>query len=280
MNRRLIRVALALATIVASPELARAQTTVWPANGHAYRTVVVPGGISWTDARAAAEAAGGYLATVTSAAENDFVFALVDQPQYWNQEPGGSDLGPWLGALQPEDSGNPAANWTWVSGEAWSYTAWFSGEPNNFEGAGENYLSYKCYGTAGCRSSGWNDLPDNISVYGTAVLSYVIEFDTAVDVESTVPGRDLELAVLGPNPFTSATTVRFSLPASGFANLSVFDVTGRVIRVLAAEHMSAGAHVLAWDGRDVTGSRAAAGCYFVHLSTPDGTRTLTVLRMR
>jgi hypothetical protein len=265
---------------MAASKLAGAQTTVWPVNGHAYRAVLVPAGISWTDAKAAAQAAGGYLATVTSSAENAFVFALVDHPQYWNQEPGGSNLGPWLGGYQTVDNGNASANWTWVSGEPWSFTAWFSGEPNNYQGAGENYLSYKCSGTAGCRSSGWNDLPDNISVFGTSVLSYVIEFDTAVGVGATVSGRDLELVAIGPNPFTSATAVRFSLPTPGFAKLSVVDVAGRVVRVLAEERMPAGAHVLAWDGRDATGRQAAPGCYLVHLSAPGGTRTLGLQRLR
>lgn len=279
-ERVLICVALTLTSIMSTSNVAGAQATVWPGNGHSYQAVLVPGGISWTDAKAAAESAGGYLATVTSSAENAFVFALVDQAQYWNQEPGGSDLGPWLGAYQTVDNGNAATNWVWISGEPWSYTAWFTNEPNNFQGAGENYLSYKCHGAAGCRSSGWNDLPDNISVYGTAVLSYVIEYDFAVGVGSTVPGRDLELVTTGPNPFTSATAVRFTLPAPGFAKLSVFDVTGRAIRKLAAERMTAGLHVLAWDGRDAAGRQVAPGSYFIHLSAPGGTRTLALQRVR
>jgi len=93
-------------------------------------------------------------------------------------------------------------------------------------------------------------------------------------------GRGLELVAIGPNPFTSATAVRFSLPAPGFAKLSVVDVTGRVVRVLAEERMSAGARVLAWDGRDATGRQAAPGCYFVHLSASGGTRTLGLQRVR
>ncbi len=55
---------------------------------------------------------------------------------------------------------------------------WWPGEPNNYTGALENYLSFKCYGTVGCRSNKWNDLPDAISEFGTAVIAYVIEFDT------------------------------------------------------------------------------------------------------
>lgn len=154
-------------------------TTASGGNGHYYEAVLVPSGISWTQARNAAQSRGGYLATPTSAAENNFVFQRINQPQYWNQEPaGGSNLGPWLGAYQTFDNGStPSANWVWVTGEPWSYTNWYSGEPNNFLGSGEDYLSFKCHGTANCRSSGWNDLPDAISTFGTAVKAYVIEYD-------------------------------------------------------------------------------------------------------
>ena len=35
-------------------------------------------GITWTDAKAAAEVKSGYLATITSSAENDFAFGVID----------------------------------------------------------------------------------------------------------------------------------------------------------------------------------------------------------
>lgn len=181
MSNHLI-VASMLALALAAPSTA--QLVQWPAasggNGHYYEVVLVPAGVSWTQAQVAAQTRGGYLATTTSAAENTFVFQLVDHPQYWNQEPtGGSNLGPWLGGYQTFDSGStPNANWVWVTGEPWSYTNWFVGEPNNFLGSGEDYLSFKCHGTTNCRSGGWNDLPDAISTFGTAVKAYVVEYDT------------------------------------------------------------------------------------------------------
>ena len=49
-------------------------------NGHTYRVVAKTGLISWDSANAAAQAAGGYLATITSAAENAFVLSLIDDP--------------------------------------------------------------------------------------------------------------------------------------------------------------------------------------------------------
>src|SRR6266850_669628 len=93
-------------------------------NGHWYLPVQVATPISWNDASRAARNAGGYLATITSAEENAFVFMLINHPQYWNGE-----LGPLLGGYQPPGSSEPGGGWTWVTGEVWVYSNWAPGQP-------------------------------------------------------------------------------------------------------------------------------------------------------
>ncbi|MBL8900314.1 MAG: hypothetical protein JNM84_21965 [Planctomycetes bacterium] len=178
--KKLLLGAGSLALTLAVP--ATAQLLHWPTtsggNGHYYQAVLEPSGISWTQARAAAQARGGYLATPTSGAENTFVFQLVDDPQYWVQS-GNSNIGPWLGGYQTFDNGStPHANWAWVTGEPWSFTSWAPGEPNNFAGLIEDYLGYKCSGPSNCRSSSWNDaqVGDNPTSFG--IKGYVVEYDT------------------------------------------------------------------------------------------------------
>lgn len=246
---------------------AHAAPVQWAVNGHWYEAVSVPGGISWTQANAAAQAAGGYLATPATSSENAFIFSLVDSAFFWNREPGGSNLGPWLGGYQTFDDGStPAANWTWVTGEPWSFTVWHSGEPNNFTGADENYLSYKCYGPTGCRIGRWNDLPDAISEFGTAVVGYVIEYNSLASVLDPA-GAPAALAPGAPNPFMERTTIRFRTSQSGPARLGVHDVAGRRVRELVSGVLPAGGHEAAWDGRDERGARVPAGTYFVRLET-------------
>lgn len=123
-------------------------------NGHFYEAVLVPGGLRWDQARDAAAARGGYLVSITSAAENEWVFSLVDHPSFWSD----GDFGPWLGGFQPAGSSEPAGDWQWVSGEAWSYTNWQPNEPSNGGASGpEDYLHF--LGRDGVRGSGWNDQP-------------------------------------------------------------------------------------------------------------------------
>ena len=114
-------------------------------NGHSYYRST--GNAFWTDARQACANMGGYLVTVTSAAENNFLFGL------W---PSG-----WIGLTDEVVEGQ----WRWVTGEPYSYSSWNPGEPNN--AGNEDYVQF----VGGGR---WNDLPNGIA------LPYVIEFDYIV----------------------------------------------------------------------------------------------------
>jgi len=69
--------------------------------------------------------AGGHLATITSEAENAFIYGLASNNiALWHSLPNGCVLGPWLGGTQPTGSSEPGGGWRWVTGETWSYTNW------------------------------------------------------------------------------------------------------------------------------------------------------------
>jgi hypothetical protein len=142
----------------------RASAAVYSANGHAY-LVVCNGSTNWSVARDAAQKAGGYLATLTSQEENDFVGALVAKPlrpECWN----GTD-GPWLGAQRIKPSGSDA--WQWLTGESWSdgKAEWHPNQPDNQNGE-ESAL--QCYEFKGRLT--WNDAKPTRDIPG-----YVIEWD-------------------------------------------------------------------------------------------------------
>jgi len=94
-----------LATLAASVALvvglAGAQPEPWvhpDGSIHYYDAISTPNGLNWNFAWDSALGHGGYLATITSQAENDFVFKLVDSSRYWYQRPGSGRLaGPWIG---------------------------------------------------------------------------------------------------------------------------------------------------------------------------------------
>jgi hypothetical protein len=100
---------------------------------------------------------------------------------------------------------------------------------------------------------------------------------TAVDAAGPPAFR---LPVNTPNPFVSATTIRFALERGGNADLSLFDVSGRLVRRLAQGWMEAGAHALVWDGTDAQGRAVSPGVYLYRLSADGfaGARHMVMVR--
>jgi hypothetical protein len=68
-----------------------------------------------------------------------------------------------------------------------------------------------------------------------------------------------------PNPVATRTTLLFDLPATGFVRAALYDVSGRLVRVLANETLATGRHELAWDRRDGEGHWVSPGIYFLRL---------------
>jgi hypothetical protein len=66
-----------------------------------------------------------------------------------------------------------------------------------------------------------------------------------------------------PNPVAESMLLAFDLPESRFVRAEVYDVAGRLVRVLANEVLAAGRNQRTWDRRDEQGRRAHAGIYFV-----------------
>lgn len=162
---------LLAATALGSASIAACAVPVqWGANGHWYEYVARP--VTAPDAFTAAAASThlsmtGYLVTITSEAENNFVSQVVAQ---------GALI--WLGA---SDNGAPVNQWTWrvgpEAGQALTYTNWQTGEPNDCCG-GENYLQSNWL-TLGA----WNDHggPGNAAQEN----GFVIEYSAAVPEPST-----------------------------------------------------------------------------------------------
>ncbi len=91
---------------------------------------------------------------------------------------------------------------------------------------------------------------------------------TATSVQSRTPvaqARAFKLYNNYPNPFNSETVIRFDVPTSAFIALRIYNVAGRLVRVLAASHYSPGRYKAIWDGRDESDRPVAGGVYMVQL---------------
>ena len=81
-----------------------------------------------------------------------------------------------------------------------------------------------------------------------------------------------------PNPFNASTVISFQIPANmaGPTRLVIYNLTGQIVRVLTDGYLAAGAHVLAWDGKDGGGQEMASGVYIYRL---EGTSFAITRRM-
>lgn len=120
-SRLFFGIAGALGLAVANP--AAAIPVQFPVNGHYYE-VVQPGELDWNQARAAAMLKGGYLATLTSAEENTFVWDLLASHNASLSRHSAYNRWFWLGGYQQHPAAEPADGWAWVTGEPWVYTNW------------------------------------------------------------------------------------------------------------------------------------------------------------
>ena len=145
-------------------------------DGHLYDAIAPDGGINWTNARAAAEGMSsgtcqGYLASITSAEENGFILTA-----FQGGVPSVGGNGYWIGGFQDSDTGDPAAGWLWVSGDAWGYTDWATGQPNGVL----TVDAVRYVGTTGFGSTPhWDDVEATQTAPG-----YVVEFDAACTDEA------------------------------------------------------------------------------------------------
>jgi len=89
-------------------------------------------------------------------------------------------------------------------------------------------------------------------------------YSTSVDEEDDMP-EALPVLHSYPNPFNPSTTIEFILPESGFATLSIYNISGQKVRELAAGYMTAGMHNLTWNGRDGSGDAVSSGIYITRL---------------
>ena len=87
------------------------------------------------------------------------------------------------------------------------------------------------------------------------------------------PALSTRLVQNFPNPFNPKTTLSFNVSEAGDVQLGIFDVQGRLVRLLMDQHVAAGPHAIEWDGNNAQGEKMSSGVYFSKLMTKDDVQT-------
>jgi len=187
----------------------------------------------------------------------------------------------WLGVEQPTYDhayvyvSNDGANWVkvWENTVGIEDDSWTQMELDISavaDGQETVYLRWTMGTTdGGWTYCGWNI--DDIEIWG---LERVL---SGVDDEHVLAAR---LDPARPNPFNPSTTIAFALPEAGAARLAVYDVSGRLVTVLADGLHDAGEHAAVWDGRDSAGRQLGSGVYFVRLEAAGSVSTRKMVMVK
>jgi uncharacterized repeat protein (TIGR01451 family) len=98
---------------------------------------------------------------------------------------------------------------------------------------------------------------------------------TASEGQSTEIPEGFNLDQNYPNPFNPTTSISFDLPEASAVKLSVFDVLGREVAVLANGKMNAGNHAVSFDAAGFE-----SGMYIYRLETASHTLTRSMVLMK
>ncbi|MDP2362803.1 MAG: T9SS type A sorting domain-containing protein, partial [Ignavibacteria bacterium] len=78
--------------------------------------------------------------------------------------------------------------------------------------------------------------------------------------------QDFYLEQNYPNPFNPTTQIEFMIPQSGQVNLSIYSITGELIKSLVNKNLQAGFYSINWNGENESFTQASTGVYLYKLN--------------
>ena len=106
---------------------------------------------------------------------------------------------------------------------------------------------------------------------GWKLMFNALWFETGIEEDEFIPAA----LHLNPNPSNGMANLSYSISKAGVVKISIYDISGRLIRDLIDETKNAGNYTLQINSRNLS-----SGIYFLHIITPDGkfTKSMTVVK--
>ncbi len=207
-----------------------------------------------------------HVHTLTSAPDGSFwccysyiLYELVDdlwQPRYRDDELG-------VNALSADSEGA-----IWLSlGDS---IACYDGDTMTKYNESTGYSGGEVYAITG---------DDNGNVWVAAENGHFKYKSSDTAVEKTVP-ETFRIHACYPNPFNPSTTICYSTESECDVTLNIYNSAGQKVRELESGRVSAGKHLVLWDGCDDRGVVVSAGVYFAEMRSAGlrSTAKLTLMK--
>ncbi|MEO0094998.1 MAG: T9SS type A sorting domain-containing protein [candidate division WOR-3 bacterium] len=162
-------------------------------------------------------------------------------------------------------SGSRRFRYTWRDYHgSWSTPVQFGDyqPPNNIKPA----IEYLGNGVYGCIYVSYSP------IYGAA---YFDRNDWTGIAENETYSAKSDKIKISPNPSNGITNIYFSIKKTGNVKLSLYDISGRMVRNIINEIKLSGSHIINLNEKELPG-----GIYLVKMETPEGTfaKTITIIK--
>jgi len=117
--------------------------------------------------------------------------------------------------------------------------------------------------------------PDSIKFDKDRWVLKKVQFIPGVSENPSPPweSHSFSLYPCYPNPMSTQTRVRFSLPQNCHINLSIYNLLGEKVKNLLEGEKKAGYYEILWEGKNRERKKVAPGIYFCRLKAGEVTRT-------
>jgi flagellar hook assembly protein FlgD len=115
------------------------------------------------------------------------------------------------------------------------------------------------------------------------ITPYYFLVKTAGSGIEVAPGKPSGLMLSADSPFINSTVIMYRIPEEenkDRVTLKIYNLSGRLVRMLVDEKCSSGYHTFTWDGNDVNGIALPSGIYFCQLKVGDTEEGIKLSRVK
>jgi len=94
----------------------------------------------------------------------------------------------------------------------------------------------------------------------------------SIDFSESIP-QQIVIHQNYPNPFNPTTTLRYDLPEDALVNITIYDMMGRVVRIMVNGEQNAGFKSVKWNATNNIGQPVTAGLYLYTMQAGDFKQT-------
>ncbi len=123
----------------------------------------------------------------------------------------------------------------------------------------------------------------NVIDFTPPIITPAIRIDTLamwIGAMEGISHKRPTLCQIYPNPFTSSTTIRYSVANQGHVALKIYNLGGQLVRVLVNKPQKPGDYTVKWDGKDDNKKYLRTGIYFVKLNVGEFSQVKKSLLLR